>query len=483
MNEEVKTLLNKLVLDSKDTQNIGGLLSKLRSSYPVIYQSLNEKKNFLGCKSIGEVIYLIINNMESIPLCPDCKERYRSFKDFKSGYKERCTKCATLYSRNITANVQRKYGVKNTMNIPGIIEKRDQKFFDKHGVKNSKQLKETNDKMEKTNLDRYGFTCSLLNEDVKKKSLDKRLELYGTDHHMKTKEYKQNFHDRVANTEEFQNNLKNIIHTLDKYNLELVQPYKNAVTNLILRCKICNTIFEGSCWMCYKQDHNHIETACKKCHPPKGICFSIEEVRIIDYIKQRIPNIEVIHRKGSRLILDNYKELDVYFPQYKLAVEYCGLFRHNSSDIIDRDGKTKDPNAHYNKYIECLQKGIHLITVFDKRKSDNWIDEIYQKLIKADNIDFNSLNLIEKEDGKYFELDNCQYSYETFPLKNRFELIKQLPPKCWFYNDILHPEFIDYDKFKECYCTDGEDPFEFAKTTEYCKWYYDCGWQLLKLKE
>lgn len=480
---EIKVLINDLIEKSKqkNCQNIGGVLSALRSKHKEVYEFLKQEMDRLQCKSVSEVIYLIVHDMESVPLCIDCNHNHKSFKDFNDGYKDRCVDCARTYSRNITANVQRKYGVNNTMNIPGTKERWKENFKNKHGVENPQQLPEVREKTNQTNLDRYGVSCSLLSEQAQKKTKETNLVRFGCEHHMQSEEYKQNFHNRIAETQEYKDNVSRIIDVLNQHDLELAEPYVNAGTNLILRCKKCNTVFEGCNWNALSSDHNHIETQCKTCHPPKGICFSIEETRIIDYVKERIPNIEVIHRKGSRMILDNHKELDVYFPEYKLAVEYCGLFRHNSSDI-QYDGKTKDPNYHFNKYYECLQKGIHLITVFDKRKSKNWIEEIYQKLTKTEIINIDNLEFIKENGNIYYELDCCQYSYDNFPLKDKFEFVKQLGPKCWFYNDILHPDFIEYNKFKECYCVDGEDPFEFARDTEYCKWYHDCGWQLLRLK-
>lgn len=57
------------------------------------------------------------------------------------------------------------------------------------------------------------------------------------------------------------------------------------------------------------------------------------------------------------------KELDIYIPSLKLAIEYCGLYWH--SEI---SGKSK--NYHYDKMKACEAQGIRLITLF----SDEWED-------------------------------------------------------------------------------------------------------------
>lgn len=59
---------------------------------------------------------------------------------------------------------------------------------------------------------------------------------------------------------------------------------------------------------------------------------------------------------GSREIIAPY-EVDLYFPESKVAVEYCGLYWHSD--------KFKDRNYHYKKMIMCQGRGIRLITVFE----------------------------------------------------------------------------------------------------------------------
>lgn len=72
-------------------------------------------------------------------------------------------------------------------------------------------------------------------------------------------------------------------------------------------------------------------------------------------------NIHVVH--SCRNVIAPY-ELDLYFPEQRVAVEYCGLYWH--SEV----GGKKDKWYHLNKRKQCEQLGIRLVTVFDDEYRD-----------------------------------------------------------------------------------------------------------------
>ena len=76
--------------------------------------------------------------------------------------------------------------------------------------------------------------------------------------------------------------------------------------------------------------------------------------------------------KNARNIIPP-KELDIYLPEYNLAVEYNGLYWHSERFL-------KDKNTHLAKYLACKEKGITLIQVWE----DDWLykEEIVKKLIR-----------------------------------------------------------------------------------------------------
>lgn len=103
---------------------------------------------------------------------------------------------------------------------------------------------------------------------------------------------------------------------------------------------------------------------------------------------------------NSRNILPSGKELDMYIPSKKLAIEFDGLYWHNE--------RNKDKNYHLDKTIECEKLGIKLIHIFE----DEWNNkrEIVSDLF-GQNIDvFN----------KIIDVDDCVIGNVTEEYEKQF---------------------------------------------------------------
>ncbi len=84
---------------------------------------------------------------------------------------------------------------------------------------------------------------------------------------------------------------------------------------------------------------------------------------------------------SDKTILNGY-EIDIYIPDYKLAIECNGDYWYSEST-------GKDRNYHLNKTNKCLEKGIQLIHIFESswnEKKDIWISIINNKLGKSNKI-------------------------------------------------------------------------------------------------
>ena len=114
-------------------------------------------------------------------------------------------------------------------------------------------------------------------------------------------------------------------------------------------------------------EHHLQGKGCPRC----GHNLSKAENEIYEYVCQFMPKEDVVRR--DRTILSDNKELDIYIPKLNIAIEYNGL-RWHSEEF------NKDKNYHLKKLIECNNKGIKLIQIFE----DEWVErkEIVLKKIK-----------------------------------------------------------------------------------------------------
>ena len=85
-----------------------------------------------------------------------------------------------------------------------------------------------------------------------------------------------------------------------------------------------------------------------------GTSKSKYETEIIELIKSIKPNVEILQRDRNIL---NGKEIDIYLPEYKLAIEFNGDYWHNDEH--------RNKKAHQYKTLKCNEKGIRLIHIFE----------------------------------------------------------------------------------------------------------------------
>lgn len=118
---------------------------------------------------------------------------------------------------------------------------------------------------------------------------------------------------------------------------------------------------------------------------------SSAEKDIIDYIKKHY-KIDVIER--DRNVLKG-KELDIYIPSKKIAIEFNGIYWHSTV--------FKDKYYHQQKTIDCAKQGIRLIHIFEyewlDEKKKNKILKLIDNIISEDYTTIAARNCIIKEIG------------------------------------------------------------------------------------
>lgn len=138
---------------------------------------------------------------------------------------------------------------------------------------------------------------------------------------------------------------------------------------------------------------NHMKGhGCKDCarvNPSKG------EIEMREFLQKYV---ELNY--SNRNILDKKAELDIYIPEIKTAIEFNGIYFHSD--------KFQDYDYHLNKTLQCQEKGIKLIHIFD----DEWVnkkDKVKSLLLEAIG---ETENIISVEDCEVREVN--QDEYKTF---------------------------------------------------------------------
>lgn len=115
---------------------------------------------------------------------------------------------------------------------------------------------------------------------------------------------------------------------------------------------------------------------CPECGKHVSTTKSAAEFEIIDFLKL----------VGITNIMQSWRglgfEIDIYLPDYKVGIEYDGIYWHSSAEIAT---DKKFAQQHLHKTTECENNGIFLLHIFDLEwnnadKQDIWKSMIVNKL-------------------------------------------------------------------------------------------------------
>ena len=126
--------------------------------------------------------------------------------------------------------------------------------------------------------------------------------------------------------------------------------YTNVNSILVLNCPNEN---HGT----FQVKFTSLYTEGNKCPGCKASMRSAGEMELFEWVAQH-----TVAEASVRSLLVSGKEVDIFCPDKKIAIEYNGLFYHNES--------TKTSGYHAEKYLELKLSGINLITIFE----DEWLN-------------------------------------------------------------------------------------------------------------
>lgn len=252
--------------------------------------------------------------------------------------------------------IKEKYNVENVSQLTSIKNKKENTFIEKYGVKNPMQSSEVIKKRKRLMYERYGTT--------EKKYIN------------------------VKNRDDFMN-LKSFLKDKSLTVTDLTDYFE------VKRDKMIREIHEQNVSLLVKDF---------------GVENSLKEIKFKKFIETNFPEIET--RINDRTILSG-KELDFYFPEYKLAVEISPSRTHNVDMGFART-QGVDKNYHLDKFLSCANKNIELITIFDWHDWDKILEMITHKLMK-------STTKIFARNTKYIEEDYL--NKEEFDMFNDYHIL------------------------------------------------------------
>lgn len=251
----------------------------------------------------------------------------------------------------------KKYGVEHHMKSEEVIKKRISKLKETHGVANVFQLPEVKAKIKNSIRDKYGVDYISQSQEIKDKVKDTNIKRYGVEHAMQLEEFKEKAREtsRILYGRNYKKQL--CISDIDSWYAFIRDPreFISKHYNYVPRTEdIANDL---------GVDHSTVSEYLTKADAQDCITRSrsLMEDTIADFITSLDNNIRIIHNDKTQI---KPFELDLYLPDYNIAIECNPTCTHNSSFTDPWGGKPKSRLYHQQKTDACNSKGIFLFHVF-----------------------------------------------------------------------------------------------------------------------
>lgn len=215
-------------------------------------------------------------------------------------------------------------------------------FREKYGVDNPSQLTSVKQKKQQTTINHYGVANPLQSEIIQQKIKQTIQTKYNSDHCQRVdtirkqtiKTHRQHYYPTLISK------LTDKQITLDMTKDQYAESHV-----LSFKCNRCGTQWQT-------KQSNPQKIYCPKCN--QFNFKSVQEKQIVQLIRQHYDGMVI---ENDRSVL-NGKELDIWLPDLKLAIEYNGNYWHSLQF-------NNDVGYHSNKTALCQSKSITLIHVFE----------------------------------------------------------------------------------------------------------------------
>jgi hypothetical protein len=330
----------KIMIDIPIKNLIGINEIYILNHYPSFYYEIFKIKEDV---SLAERIWLYKNELDTIPICPNCNNKLK-FRNLTVGYRKFCSKkCSAEYThKDLLIKNNR---IKNMLKCNYDTDIRKSMTKKANNTKNSfstDKQNNINNKRKKSVTEKYGVEIISQNKDIAKK-IKKNIKIT-----------KQN--NRDIN---FTNRINKLGYTLIKCDID----------DLKIKCEQCGHDFDIHRSLFNQRNRFNI-TICTICNPINNHISDFQN-QITQYISSIYNDDVLINKKFGKY------EIDIFLPKLKIGFECNGLWWH--SEIY------REKEYHINKINYFKNQNIELINIWE----DWW--KIKNNIIKS--IIDNKLNL------------------------------------------------------------------------------------------
>lgn len=303
----------------------------LLKNEPVLYAEVVSATTQYNVKNFSEAIFIVLNGPPNIKPCGNKP----SFISVNYGYNEFCGgsgQCdCSAKSKSVKVKISKKERTAEQIKNENI--KRVNTTLKLHAVTNNGQTKKAKENHKLFYSDQNNCSVSTNKNKITK------LVRYGNSNYNNANQARLTFKQKYGTTywvERTGNENYEILHDKDKVEamFKISNPYQMAIDLNV-----------------------HIQTIYRylNLYKFRTPYTSYEEMEVRNFISSLgITNVQY----NTRKLIRSKKEIDIYLPDFKIAIEYNGLYYHHE----DVDHITR--YYHNSKFIECEELGIQLITIF-----------------------------------------------------------------------------------------------------------------------
>lgn len=297
--------------------------------------------------------------------------------------------------------VMEEYGVDNVAKLKEVREKTKNTCLEKYGATTPMACAEVLEKRNQTNRERYGSSDPMKNPKVIEKRRQTCLDKYGVDNVVKTREIQIKESSYYYPPE-----ILEVIYDRDKFR------------NRVMECPIKTSAAIAKEWGLTQ----HTVLRLMDRHDSRDLLesgVSTEEKEIGKFLDE-IGIRHIKDRKRLKKTIDgkvSVRELDLFCPDFNIAVEYNGVFWHST--------RKKKHNYHLDKAKRAEDSGVKLFQVFsweyerDKEGVLKQIKTLFSPKIILPNSDFNLVRKNRTEYSVYYKNEEI-YRFFVYPHEDEY---------------------------------------------------------------